>query len=180
MGSGIDYYDVLIDEGFGSYLYDRTTSTSSTVTDLDNGQLYTFTIVAVDTDFNSASSSPRSATPFSTTPAQATNVSAAAGPGEATISWTAPDDGGSPIIDTRVQVFKNGAWVHGATALPPSASGTVKGLDGGTEYSFRLRSQNANGWGPWSSVVTATPTAQPAGLRRPSSGTSRHRQALAR
>jgi hypothetical protein len=162
VGSGIDRYDVLVDEGFGPTFYDSTSSTSYTVTGLTNGQSYSFVIVAVDTDFNSVSSTPASATPFTTTPGPATNVTATPGAGQATISWTAANDGGSPIIDTRVQVFKDGAWVWGATALPPFTSGTVQGLNGGTEYSFRVRSQNANGWGPWSAVVTATPTAQPA------------------
>lgn len=38
----------------------------------------------------------------------------------------------------------------------------VTGLSVGTNYQFRVRAKNLLGWGPYSSVVTLTPTDKPA------------------
>ncbi len=43
--------------------------------------------------------------------------------------------------------------------MSPATSGTVTSLTGGTSYQFRVRTQNAAGWSPWSTPVAATPTA---------------------
>jgi hypothetical protein len=162
-GAGVVDYEVLIDDGSGNIVAESSAGlTSYVATGLSNGTNYSFVVVAIDADFQRANSLAVSATPSATTPGAVSGVVATPGAGEVTVSWAAAADGGSPITETRVQVLKNGVWQWGATALPPFTSGTVKGLTGGTEYSFRVRSLNAVGWGPWSSVVVATPVVLPA------------------
>ena len=88
----------------------------------------------------------------------------AGGDGTATVSWTAPGDGGSPILDYLV-VSNTGAE-HVATASPF----VVPGLTNGTPYSFRVKARNAAGFGALSAVtatvVPGTPTALAIALSR--------------
>ena len=82
----------------------------------------------------------------------------AAGNGSVTVSYTAPTANGSPVIDSYL-----------TTAVPTSGSTVTKsvtglqcpvtGLTNGTQYSLSTQAHNANGYGPPSAVVTATPQA---------------------
>jgi hypothetical protein len=127
-------------------------ATSATVTGLTNGTTYTFTI----TSTNAIGTGPASAvsnamTPTSpTVPGAPTDVTATTGNGSATITWTAPSDGGSimtsyditPFIETTAQtptVITGGA---------PATSATVTGLTNGTTYTFTVTAANAIGTGP--------------------------------
>jgi hypothetical protein len=85
-----------------------------------------------------------------TGPAAPTGVSASAGTGSATVSWTAPTSGGSPITSYTVTPFIGGTAqapvvVSGA---PPATSTTVSGLTSGTTYTFTVTATNAVGTGP--------------------------------
>ncbi|MDQ4212833.1 fibronectin type III domain-containing protein [Microbacterium sp. ASV81] len=100
-----------------------------------------------------------------TVPAAPSGVTATAGNGLATVSWTAPDSGGSaitgytvtPYIGTSAQATKT------VTGTPPAATATVTGLTNGTAYTFTVKATNAVGTGPasaQSAAVTPTVTAQ--------------------
>jgi hypothetical protein len=94
-----------------------------------------------------------------TAPAAPTNVIAAPGNGQASVSWTAPANGGSPITGYTVTGTPGGTCTTtGATSC------TVTGLTNGTAYTFTVTATNTVGTGPASSpsnsVTPAVPTAQ--------------------
>jgi hypothetical protein len=88
------------------------------------------------------------------------NLVATPGVGSATITFTAPSDGGSPITNYEYQVG-TGTW----TALSPvdtTSPVTITGLTGGTALSIKLRGVNSYGGGIQSSAVSVTPIGAPA------------------
>jgi putative nucleotidyltransferase with HDIG domain len=81
-------------------------------------------------------------------PSAPTEVTASAGNGEVALSWSAPDDGGSPITSYTVTPL-----VAGVAQTPrvfPSAalSEVVGGLTNGTTYTLTVSAGNAVGSGP--------------------------------
>ena len=92
-------------------------------------------------------------------PAAPTNLTATAGHGQVTLSWTDPGD--SSI--TKYQYNTDGGTTF--TDVPGSdattTSYTVTGLTGGTEYTFAVRAVNPTGPGE-AATVTATPIPSPA------------------
>ncbi|MBV9923318.1 MAG: DUF1929 domain-containing protein [Pseudonocardia sp.] len=103
--------------------------------------------------------------PTLSAPATPTNVSATAGNASATVSWTAPDDGNSPITSYTVT-----PWVNGTAQTPVTVSGgppvptttTVTGLTNGTQYTFTVTATNTIGTSQQSAPSNAvTPSAAP-------------------
>ncbi|MCY3550396.1 MAG: fibronectin type III domain-containing protein [Candidatus Poribacteria bacterium] len=136
-------------------------STTTTLTGLTNGTLYTFMVSAWnDSGFGSESSSA-TATPNIPTP---TGFTASSGEdGQVTLDWTAP----SLVTVTRYEYNQNGGTSWTSTGTTTSA--TVTGLTNGTQYTFSVRVVSANGNGTASSSETATPTiVAPTGLTAPS------------
>jgi hypothetical protein len=107
---------------------------------LTNGVTYYFVIKAVNERGESGYSAEVSAVP-GTVPGAPTGVTASAGDGRATVSFTAPaDDGGSPITGYIVTTSPGGITVTGTgTAI------TVTGLRNGTAYTFTVRAVNSFG-----------------------------------
>ncbi len=98
-----------------------------------------------------------SITPSSTTPSAPTSLSATAGDGQATISFTAGSDGGSAITN-----YKYSTDATNYTALSPTDATspiTISGLTNGTSYTIYLKAVNANGDSSASSSVSVTPVA---------------------
>jgi plastocyanin len=80
-----------------------------------------------------------------TVPGAPTSVTAAAGDGQASVSWAAPaSDGGSPITGYTITVAPGGATQPAAAG---STSATVSGLANGTPYTFTVTASNAIGPG---------------------------------
>ena len=93
-----------------------------------------------------------------------TGVSAVAGSGSATVSWTAPANGGSVITRYTVVPYIGGTaqTARTVTGTPPAASLVVTGLTNGTAYTFTVMATNAVGNGAVSAPSTAvTPTGVP-------------------
>ena len=83
-------------------------------------------------------------------PSAPTGVSATAGNGSATVSWTAPSNGGSPITSYTITPYI-GSTAQPATTLtgsPPATSTPITGLTNGTTYTFTVTATNAIGTGP--------------------------------
>jgi hypothetical protein len=100
-----------------------------------------------------------------TAPAAPTAVTAIAGNASATVSWTAPSNGGSAITSYTVTPFIGAAAQAPVTVTgnPPATTTTVTGLTNGTSYTFKVTATNAIGTGPASApsnAVTPTATAQ--------------------
>ncbi len=96
--------------------------------------------------------SPTSGT---TAPGAPTGVSATAGNGSATVSWTAPNNGGSAITSYTVTPYIGSTAQTPVTVSgsPPATSATVTGLTNGTSYTFTVSATNAVGTGPASHAV---------------------------
>ena len=80
-------------------------------------------------------------------------MTATAGNAPATVSWTAPSNGGSPITGYTVTPYV------GPTRRPrppsrhaPATSTTITGLTNGTAYTFTVTATNAIGSGPASAA----------------------------
>jgi len=91
-----------------------------------------------------------------TVPAAPTGVAATPGNGSATVTWTAPANGGSPITAYTVTPYVGGvAQTAGAVTVtgtgngtgtnPPATSAVVSGLTNGTTYTFAVSATNAVG-----------------------------------
>ncbi|GAA3723012.1 hypothetical protein GCM10022399_44240 [Terrabacter ginsenosidimutans] len=138
-------------------------ATTTTVTGLTNGTAYTFKVSAtnaIGTGPDSAAST--AVTPTGpTAPAAPTGVTATAGDKQATVSWTAPSNGGSAITSYTVTPYAGTTALTPTTVSgsPPATTTTVTGLTNGTAYTFKVSATNAIGTGPDSAASTAvTPT----------------------
>ena len=103
--------------------------------------------------------------PTLSAPAAPSGVSATAGNGSATVSWTAPSDGGSPITSYTVTPYI-GSSAQTPTTIsgsPPANQTTINGLTNGTTYTFTVTATNSVGDGPASTPSNAvTPAASTA------------------
>jgi hypothetical protein len=104
-----------------------------------------------------------------TAPGAPTDISATAGSGDATVSWSPPaSDGGSPLTSYRVTPRVDGAPVGSPTTVSgTTTSVTVSDLDNGTSYTFTVAAANAIGTGP-ESAPSAPVTPQRVDVQSPS------------
>ncbi|MBR2567113.1 MAG: S-layer homology domain-containing protein [Paenibacillus sp.] len=139
--TGYTIYQRLGSDTYGAEVATVTGSVySHQVTGLTNGTMYYFTIKAVNPGGVSDPSNEVSATPM-TVPAAPTEVQVVGGNGQATITFTAPDDqGGSPITGYEVTVLPDQRIVTGQ-----SSPITITGLTNGTPYTFVVRAINSVG-----------------------------------
>ena len=137
-------------------------TTAYTVAPLDNGTPYAFKVRAVNPSGNGAESDKATATPLAV-PAKPADLTATAGDGEITLSWT--DPGNSSIIGWEYSIGEAGVY-RDWTGIPGSGASTmsytVPGLDNGTPYAFKVRAVNPSGNGAESDEATTTPVAAPA------------------
>ncbi|MDG4808904.1 fibronectin type III domain-containing protein [Micromonospora sp. WMMD1120] len=139
--------------------FDAST-TSRTLTGLTAGASYAFRVAAVNA-FGTGAASPASAAvvPY-TLPGAPTITSATAGTTAATVSWTAPANGGAPITGYTVTPYLNGVAQTPQTFTGTATTQVVTGLTGGATYTFRLAATNAAGTGP-QSAPSASVTVNP-------------------
>jgi hypothetical protein len=156
-GGAPESYEVTASPG-GATCTITPPATSCVVRGLTNGTVYTFTVTAENEGGTSEESRISSEVTPIAPPTAPRDVSATAGDGEATITWTAPmDNGGSEITSYTVTAEPGGrtcTWVSGALGC------TVAGLANGTAYTFTVTATNAAGTSPPSSVSpVVTPSA---------------------
>ena len=136
-------------------------TTTHTVTGLDNGEEYSFKVRAVNSGGDGIATDWVTATPVLSTPAVApappTNVVATAGNRQVALTWTKPP---GTITGYEVRYKRSNPWGEWA-AIPDSDATTVSHtvmLPGGSQYSFQIRAVNGALKGTESDPVTATPT----------------------
>lgn len=121
---------------------------------LINGTTYTCSVYAINSFGASIATTSGQVTPA--LPPQAPSaVSAQPGNGAASISFSAPSDGGSVITGYTVRCTNAGTTLSGAGTSSPI---TVGGLSNSTLYSCTVTARNAAGTGPASSAATVTPS----------------------
>ncbi|MGH9263109.1 MAG: fibronectin type III domain-containing protein [Acidimicrobiales bacterium] len=82
-------------------------------------------------------------------------LDAVAGEGAATLTWSAPADGNSPLTAYQVTAFVNGAPSTPVVVAPGGTTHTVTGLENGAEHVFTV------------AAVNALDTSEPSGPSRP-------------
>lgn len=94
-----------------------------------------------------------------TRPAPATNLVATPGDGSVSLTWTAGNNGGSPITNYQIdyRLASTSSWSSATTVSTYSAvaSATVSGLTNGSAYLFRVRAENIEG-DDQTGIATAT------------------------
>jgi hypothetical protein len=128
---------------------------------LTNGEMRFYEIAAVNAAGEGARSNEASATPR-TVPGQPIGLTAVAGNGEVTLSWTAPaEDGGSAV--TGYEVYRG--TFSGQLTLLATIGDVLTYLDTGLTnsqvYYYMASAVSAVGKGPASPVVSATPWNRP-------------------
>jgi invasion protein IalB len=136
-GKPITGYTITANPG-GSVV--KTIGTSAVVNGLTNGTSYTFTVYATNDLGDGDSSLPSNPVTPAIAPDVPTNVVALPGNLAVTLTWTAPNDNGAPIIGYSVVTSPGGATTNA------SASGvTIGNLTNGTAYTFTVTATNAVG-----------------------------------
>jgi len=138
---------------------------TGTVTGLTPNTEYMFTVEAVSSAGHSPASAEGAIYTSSNLPGAPFNVSATPGNAQVTVHWTPPtSDGGSTIQEYNIYISENPNVTEYTTgqligaAVPPYTSyDWVIGLFNGTTYYFGVAASNANGLGPISAIVHATP-----------------------
>ncbi len=137
------------------------TTTSHTVTGLENGSAYRFRIRTVKRGSKGLRSEDVTATPSAETPDQPSGLVATPGDGRVTLVWSDPQD--ASIVKWQLRYGKVGrslkrwADIEGSSAT--TTSHTVTGLENGSAYRFRIRTVKRGSKGLRSEDVTATPSA---------------------
>ena len=123
-----------------------TSATTCTFTGLATGRSYYFSVKAANSAGYGTSSGDSLVLSFGNLPSYPTNVVAVGVSGAATVSWTAPSNGGAVISGYTVT-----STPGNKSCTSSSTSCSVTGLTNGTSYTFTVRATNAIGTGGRSS-----------------------------
>ena len=168
-GSAITGYTVQWKSGsqsFGDPSREHTTGASAStyaITGLTNGTEYTARVIAVNAVGDGPPSDTTTGTPKGP-PDAPPNVQAGSGHQQLTVSWGAPNDGGSAITEYTLQWKSGGQGFNSSrqrTIAAPSHTDTIPSLTNGTEYTVRVRATTALGDSGWSTEAKGTPREGP-------------------
>ena len=168
-GSAITGYTVQWKSGsqsFGDPSREHTTGASAStyaITGLTNGTEYTARVIAVNAVGDGPPSDTTTGTPVGP-PDAPPNVQAGSGHQQLTVSWGAPNDGGSAITEYTLQWKSGGQNFTSSrqrTIAAPSRTDTIPSLTNRTEYTVRVRATTALGNSGWSAEAKGTPREGP-------------------
>ena len=138
-------------------------TTSRTISNLDNGTEYTVRVIATKTgasDGTPSDDANGTPTAANTAPSAPRNLNArAVGDNRINLSWDAPNsDGGSNITGYKIQVSSNGRNWSDRVANTGNTNRTHShtGLSVGDTRHYRIAAINSTGTGPYSNGASAT------------------------
>ncbi len=157
-GSRVISYTITYDDGATSRTITSGT-TSATISGLTIGTPYTITVYATNAAGNGPESQAATGTPHLIKPPGRVGIQIIdPDDSQVTLGWAAPNDGGSPITGYTVS-YTDGTTTKNATTTGTSI--TIRGLTNGQTYSINVYATNAEGNGPVSRTINATPTGAP-------------------
>jgi N-acetylmuramoyl-L-alanine amidase len=110
------------------------TATGATITGLQNGTTYVFTVTAINAD-GQDSLTTNAVSPY-TVPSAPTGVTATPAGSSAVVTWTAANNGGRPIVAYRITPYVNGQALAPVTFAQTNTTEVVGGLTNGVNYTF--------------------------------------------
>ena len=173
-GSSITGYEVWYSPQASSQSWTRTTTaTSVTLTGLTNGISYAVYVRAKNTIGSGSWSDAASGTPVASAsvPGKFGRPSVSAGDGSLTVSWSAPDDGGSEITGYDVWARSQDGTHEVTRGTSGTTSVALTPLTNDKSYNVFVRARNSVGSGSWSDSASGTPVAAataPGKVGRPS------------
>ena len=143
--------------GSGNWISTGGTDTNTTVFSLTNGQPYRFRVRALNSVGAGAESAPSANVTPATEPGAPTGLTATVDDQRVELIWMAPgNNGGAAILRYEYELDFSGTW--GSTGGTDTNT-TVRNLNNGQSYDFRVRAVNSAGAGLESGSEFATPTA---------------------
>lgn len=128
--------------------YTATTSGTTVTITVGNNGSYTFSGQGIN-NFGTSVAGPSTSATLTTVP-QAPTIGTATTSGantDVTVTWTLGNNGGKNLSAITVTPFLDGTTAQTATtaATTASTSATIVGLTGGSSYTFKVKTTNANG-----------------------------------
>lgn len=158
-GAPIESYTATSSPGGLTGTVNQSGSGSVTVSGLNSGESYTFTVVATNRYGSSDPSSASASVTMPTVPGVPTITGTArstlvVGATSETVNYSAPgDDGGATITNYQIEATRldnTGTFYVTDTG----GSKSVTGLTGTRRYKYRIRALNLAGYGAWSGYTT--------------------------
>ncbi|MEU8179650.1 fibronectin type III domain-containing protein [Micromonospora sp. NPDC049047] len=124
---------------------------------LNNGHSYDFRVTASNAGGQSPPSNTVSARPLPPLPGPPSNLTARAGDGEATLSWSASSFPNAYYLIEYRDVTAGQSWKRAEYPVPGGTSITMGFLHNGHQYEYRVRASNVAGESSPSNVASVRP-----------------------
>src|SRR5438445_1825374 len=137
-----------------------STATTYSDTGLTPGTTYTYRVSSVNSAGTSSPSNTASATTLAVAPSPPTGLTAtAASSSQINLSWTAPNNGGSPITGYMIERSANGGTTWSTLVANTGSTATTYsnvGLPPRASFTYRVSAINSVGTSPPSNTASAT------------------------